>query len=174
MRQPSQRYDTLLQLSVCNSVASRRNAPVRPTSRKLTQRVRQNGLPQFFHANTTIRCYLGIMVLTVASSWFRFLMAALVALAFVAGPLAEDAHAAERSTICYVDHTADTAAPEDSDPSGGHEHAVHTCGACHHPIWRANEGVTFDLITTSPRFSLKPDTAVLKAPPYELLRPPRA
>jgi hypothetical protein len=174
MRRPNQRYDTLLQLSVCNSVESRRNALVRHKSRKLKHRVRQNGLPQIFHANTTFQCYLGKMLLTAAYSWFRFLMAALIALAFVAGPLAEDAHAAERSTICYVDHTADTATPEDSDPSGGHEHAVHNCGACHHHVWSANEGLTFDLVTTSPRFSLKPDNAVLKAPPYELLRPPRA
>ncbi|MBI1255473.1 MAG: hypothetical protein GC196_14165 [Hyphomonas sp.] len=131
-------------------------------------------MPQFFHANTTFRCYLGKMVLTVASSWFRFLMAALMALAFVAGPLAEDAHAAERPTLCYVDHTAETVTPEDSDRSGGHEHAVHTCGACHLHIWRTSDGLTFDLLATSSRFSLKPDTAVLKAPPYELLRPPRA
>ena len=174
MRQPSQRYDTLLQLSVCNTAASCGNALVRHKSRKLTHRVRQNGLPQFFHANTTFQCYLGKMVLTAASSWFRFLMAALIALAFVAGPMAKDAHAGERSTICFVDHNSETATPDDSDPSGGHEHAVHTCGACHHPIWRANEGLTVNLVTTSSRFSLKPDTAVLKAPPYELLRPPRA
>lgn len=113
------------------------------------------------------------MALSFASSWFRPILAALLALAFVAAPLAEDAHAAEPSIVCFVDHGADAAEPADTDQSGGHKHAVHHCGACHHHILRTADALPPGLRDISTRFSLTPDNAMLNAPPYELLRPPR-
>jgi len=109
-----------------------------------------------------------------APFWIRMILAALVALAFVASPLAENAHAAETPAICYVDHGTDAAAPADTDRSVGHEHAVHHCGSCHQYVWRTDELQPLGLPRIAVRYSLVPDNALLNAPPYELLRPPRA
>jgi len=102
------------------------------------------------------------------------MLAALVALALVASPSAENAHAAETPAICYLDHGTDAAAPADRDPSGGHEHVVHHCGACHQYVWRTDELQPLGPPMITARYSLAPGNTLLNAPPYELLRPPRA
>lgn len=104
----------------------------------------------------------------------RLVVVALLALAFIASPLAETAHAAQETSVCLVDHQTDASSSPFDEQGPTHDHKAHHCGGCHHHVWRIIEPEPFVLTSANNRYRLLPDDATLSAPPFELLRPPRA
>ena len=107
-------------------------------------------------------------------SSLRLMLAALLALAFIAAPLAETAHASEPTEVCLTDHQREAAPPADDQQGPAHDHRAHHCGSCHHHVWRSGEAEPFTLTPATCRYRFLPDAVMLDAPPYEMLRPPRA
>lgn len=113
------------------------------------------------------------MSLESVFSSLRLMLAALLALAFIAAPLAETAHAAETTEVCLTDHQSEAAPPTDDQQGPAHDHKAHHCGSCHHYVWRSGEAEPLSLTSENKRYRILPDAATLNAPPYDLLRPPR-
>lgn len=106
-------------------------------------------------------------------SSLRLMLAALLALAFIASPLAETARAAETTEVCLTDHQTKAAPPADDQQGPAHDHRAPHCGSCHHHVWRSGDAEPLSLTSENKRYRILPDAATLNAPSYELLRPPR-
>ncbi|MAK61477.1 MAG: hypothetical protein CMK09_10890 [Ponticaulis sp.] len=111
-----------------------------------------------------------------ASSLWKCLTAFLLAVVFIATPIADAHHSEDRLTIeCEIDHV-EIANPQGQASEHDHEHDHHThkCGSCHiHMIgrdWVAN------IISPVVSEALRPEgkTRVATRPPGLLYRPPRA
>lgn len=107
-------------------------------------------------------------------SSLRLMLAALLALALSAAPMAETAHASEPTEVCLTDHQSEAAPPADDQQGPAHDHTAHHCGSCHHHVWCSGEAEPFALTPATCRYRILPDAATLNAAPHELLRPPRA
>lgn len=107
-------------------------------------------------------------------SSLRLMLAALLALALSAAPMAETAHASEPTEVCLTDHQSEAAPPADDQQGPAHDHTAHHCGSCHHHVWRSGEAEPLSLTSENKRYRILPDAATLNAAPHELLRPPRA
>ena len=102
----------------------------------------------------------------------RLCIAALIALSFTLTQMAAAAHADEGSVVsCSIDHDAE--APEDGT-SGEHEHHVHNCGACHIHIIRWDVASEFVPLVVHANLRPSLSSAITRAPPGGLFRPPRS